>query len=103
MRCDLLLSRLCLLKTRSQAGKACDEGRVRINGQRAKASSEVRPGDRIAWTDPLARFEEEVEVLALPEGSVSKIAARELYRRITRRALDHPWGEPGSDPSGART
>jgi ribosomal 50S subunit-recycling heat shock protein len=99
MRCDLLLSRLCLLKTRSQAGKACDEGRVRINGHPAKASSEVRPGDRVVWADALGRFEEEVEVIALPEGSVSRAAARELYRRVERRVFDRPGG--ASDPDAA--
>ena len=59
MRCDLLLSRLCLLKTRSQAGKACDEGRVRVNGHPAKPATEIRPGDRLLWTDSLGRFEEQ--------------------------------------------
>jgi ribosome-associated heat shock protein Hsp15 len=99
MRCDLLLSRLCLLKTRSQAGKACDEGRVRVNGRAAKAASDVHPGDRIVWNDPLGRFEEEIEVLGLPEGPVSRAAARDLYRRLPGRVLPRPWEEgTGGDP-----
>jgi ribosome-associated heat shock protein Hsp15 len=99
MRCDLLLSRLCLVKTRSQAGKACAEGRVRVNGRPARAASEVRPGDHVAWSDPLGRFEEEVVVEGLPEGSISRAAARQLYRRLPRRALLRPWEE---EPGGER-
>ncbi|MGH9098165.1 MAG: RNA-binding S4 domain-containing protein [Acidimicrobiales bacterium] len=36
-----------LHKTRSAATAACRGGRVRINGTTAKASSPVRPGDRV--------------------------------------------------------
>lgn len=100
MRCDLLLSRLCLFKTRSQAGRACDEGRVRVNGRPAKAATEIRPGDRIVWIEPLGRFEEEVEVLSVPEGPVSRAAARELYRRIARRDGPAGWSGGGGAADG---
>jgi ribosomal 50S subunit-recycling heat shock protein len=102
MRCDLLLSRLCLFRTRSQAGRACDEGRVRVNGRVAKAACEIRPGDRILWTDPLGRHEEEVEILSVPAGSVSRAAARDLYRRVGGRALPGPWDEEDG-PTGGGT
>jgi ribosome-associated heat shock protein Hsp15 len=36
-----------LHKTRSAATAACRGGRVRVNGTTAKASSPVRPGDRV--------------------------------------------------------
>lgn len=85
-----MLSRLCLFKTRSQAGRACDEGRVWWNGQPARASREVRSGDRIRFRDARLRFEEEVEILEVPEKPVSKAASRELYRRIERRAIEDP-------------
>jgi ribosomal 50S subunit-recycling heat shock protein len=72
MRIDLCLSRLCLMKTRSQAGKACDEGRVFLNGQPARAAR---------------------------EGNVSRQDARELYRVVGRRALEDPWeGGPKAEP-----
>lgn len=68
MRCDLCLNRLCLYKTRSQAAKACLEGRVQVNGQPARAARPIRPGDRIRFQDPTGRFEEEVENPRFPRG-----------------------------------
>lgn len=101
MRIDLVVSRLCLLKTRSQAGKACEEGAVRLNDRPAKASSVVRPGDRVVLLEPSGLFEREYEILALPpEGSVSRTAARDLYRLVERRPVPDPWGAgSGSDGS----
>ncbi len=98
MRIDLCLSRLCLMKTRSQASKACDEGRVFLNGQPVRPAREVHPGDRIRFQDRFRRYEEEVEVLALPEGNVSRAEARDLYRQIAKRVLEDPWGgEPPAE------
>jgi ribosomal 50S subunit-recycling heat shock protein len=93
MRIDLVMSRLCLAKTRSQAGRACEEGAVRLNGRPAKASTVVHPGDRVVVREPSGRAEREYEILALPpEGSVSRTAARDLYRLVERRELADPWG-----------
>ena len=91
MRIDLLLHALCLFKTRSQASRACAEGRVWLNDQPVRASRIVHPGDRIRWRDPLARWEEEVEILEVPAGQVSRVAARGLFREIYKRAVDDPW------------
>lgn len=99
MRIDLCLSRLCLFKTRSQAGRACDEGRVWLNDKPARSSREVHAGDRIRFTDPLGRWVEEVEVMDLPQGQVSRAAARDLVRVLSRKSLDE---EPdGSEDSPA--
>jgi ribosome-associated heat shock protein Hsp15 len=95
MRCDLLLSRLCLYKTRSQAARACDEGRVRLNGLPARPSREVKPGDRLAYLDPLGIWRTEVEVLALPGASVSKAAAREMVRVLAHEKTGDPWTDEG--------
>jgi ribosome-associated heat shock protein Hsp15 len=46
-RIDQWLWAVRLHKTRSAATAACRRGRVRINGTTAKASSPVRPGDRV--------------------------------------------------------
>jgi len=91
MRIDILLHALCLFKTRSQAGRACADGRVWLNGAPARASRAVRPGDRIRWMDPLGRYETEVEVLSIPAGQVSRASAREFFREVARRAIDEPW------------
>jgi ribosomal 50S subunit-recycling heat shock protein len=101
MRIDLVVSRLCLMKTRSQAGKACEEGAVRLNDRPAKASALVRPGDRVVLLEPSGLFEREIEILALPpEGSISRTAARDLYRLVERRPVQDPWGAgPGAGGS----
>jgi ribosomal 50S subunit-recycling heat shock protein len=91
LRIDLLLHALCLFKTRSQATRACAEGRVWLNDQAARASRVVRAGDRIRWRDPLGRFEQEVEILEVPVSQVSRAAARGMIREISRRAIDDPW------------
>src|SRR5512140_762323 len=98
MRCDQCLHLLCLFEHRSQAGKACDEMRVWVNGQSAKASKLVRPGDRIRFSDRLGRVEQEIELLALPAGSVSRAAAKNLYRVLSRRELEDPWTQGGPPP-----
>lgn len=64
-----------------------------MNGQIARASLTVRPGDVIRYRDPLARYEEEIEVLEVPAGQIPKARAREMYRVIARRRIENPWSE----------
>jgi len=80
LRVDVLLHRLCLTRSRSEAKSACDAGAVRLDGRPAKASETVAPGRRIEVRYPRRMLE--VELLALPGQSVSKQAARELYRIV---------------------
>ncbi|MGP4029303.1 RNA-binding S4 domain-containing protein [Actinomadura sp. 3N407] len=47
VRVDLWLWSVRLLKTRSMATTACRAGHVRVNDERAKPSTAVRPGDEI--------------------------------------------------------
>ncbi len=65
-------------KTRSIAVKACDLGRVLLNGQNAKPSREVKPGDRLRITNDGGTFE--VNVLALSEIRGPAAAAQALYQ-----------------------
>ena len=78
MRLDQFLKTCCLVKRRSAAQRACDNGIVAVAGSTAKASREVRIGETIAiaFTD---RFLE-IEVLGLPKGNVSKAQAQTYYR-----------------------
>lgn len=78
MRLDLALKRLLLVKSRSEAKEACDVGAVFVNGKRAKASAEVRVGDRVRVD--YARRTLEVELLGDIGKSVSRAAAKTLYR-----------------------
>ncbi len=47
IRIDKWLWALRIYKTRTQAGEACKGGKVKIDGQNAKASREVKVGDII--------------------------------------------------------
>ncbi|TDB87694.1 RNA-binding S4 domain-containing protein [Actinomadura sp. 7K534] len=47
VRVDLWLWSVRLLKTRSMATTACRAGHVRVNDERAKPSTAVKPGDEI--------------------------------------------------------
>jgi ribosomal 50S subunit-recycling heat shock protein len=78
VRVDLALKRLLLVKSRTEAKEACDVGAVLVNGARAKASAEVRPGDRIRID--YAERTLEVELLQDIGKSVSRAQAKELYR-----------------------
>jgi ribosome-associated heat shock protein Hsp15 len=91
VRLDVLLHALCLFKTRSQATRACAEGRVWLNGSEARASREVHPGDRIRFRDALGRLEQEVEILGVPQGRLSRAQAQEMVRGIAKRIIDDPW------------
>ena len=78
LRVDLLLHRLCLTRSRSEAKHACDAGAVLVDGRAAKASHEVVPGQRISIRYP--RRTVEIELLdRLPPKSTSRKLARELY------------------------
>jgi ribosome-associated heat shock protein Hsp15 len=78
LRVDVLLHRLCLTKSRSEAKAACEAGAVTLDGKRARPSDTVAAGRRIAVKYPSRLLE--VELLELPGKSVSKKAARDLYR-----------------------
>ena len=47
MRLDKYLKVSRLIKRRTVANEACDNGRIRVNGRVVKASDEVKAGDRI--------------------------------------------------------
>ena len=66
-------------KTRSLAADAVDRGRVEVNGQVAKASRELRPGDQLLLrTDGGVRRELTVLALSLQRGPAP--VAQSLYR-----------------------
>ena len=79
MRLDKYLKVSRLIKRRTIANEACDNGRVTINDKVARATAEVKPGDiiGISFGDKLTR----VEVLAVEE-TVRKEAAAELFRYL---------------------
>jgi ribosome-associated heat shock protein Hsp15 len=82
VRLDVWLDVACLFKTRSEAQKACNGGKVEVNGQASKPHRQVRVGDEIRMTRPHGR-KQVVAVRVLAERHVPKAAARELYEDRT--------------------
>ena len=65
-------------KTRSLAASACELGRVQSNGQPAKASREVRPGDVLELKTQSGIFKVDVQGLSETRGPAA--VAQTLYR-----------------------
>ena len=78
MRIDKWLWAARFFKTRSLASRACELGRIEANGQTAKASREVRAGDRLQLKNDSGDFQ--VEVLLLREMRGPAAVAQTLYR-----------------------
>ena len=78
VRIDKWLWAARFFKTRSLAAKACELGRVRSNGQLAKAARDVRVNDMLNVTSPGGEFE--LEVLGLSEVRGPAAVAQTLYR-----------------------
>ena len=79
MRLDKYLKVSRLIKRRTVANEACDNGRISVNGRVVKASYEVKIGDRIEialGTRTLA-----VEVVQVAE-NVRKDDAGAIYKEI---------------------
>jgi ribosome-associated heat shock protein Hsp15 len=82
-RLDVWLDVSCLFKTRSEAQRACQGGKIAVNGQgAAKAHREVRPGDRLTISRPGGR-PQQVLVKGVAEQHLPKAQARELYEDVT--------------------
>ena len=80
MRLDKYLKVSRLIKRRTVANEACDNTRVSVNGRPAKASYDVKVGDRIEIQ--LGARTVAVEVLQVAE-NVRKDDAVGMYREIT--------------------
>lgn len=68
-----------LIKRRTVANEACDNGRVSVNGRVVKASYEVKPGDRIEIT--LGTRTVAVEVVQVAD-NVRKDDAVTMYKEV---------------------
>ena len=65
-------------KTRAQAARACDLGRIEANGMRAKPAREIRLGDRLRIENESGVFE--IDVLAVSAVRGPAAVAQALYR-----------------------
>ena len=79
MRLDTFLKVSRLIKRRTVANEACDAGRVTVNGQVAKASVKVKPGDIIEIQFGTRNVK--VEVLDIQE-TTKKEEAKDLFKYL---------------------
>jgi ribosome-associated heat shock protein Hsp15 len=77
VRMDKWLWAARFFKTRALAARACELGRIRSNGQPAKASREVRIGDLLHVKNDSGDFQ--VDVLILSETRGPAAVAQTLY------------------------
>ena len=86
VRMDKWLWAARFFKTRALAARACDLGRIRLNGQPTKPAREVRVGDMLQVTNEGGEFQVEVLLLSDIRGPAS--VAQTLYRETeTSREL----------------
>jgi len=79
MRLDKYLKVSRLIKRRTVANEACDNGLVSVNGRVVRASYDVKVGDQISLS--MGSRTITVEVLAVQE-SVRQADAATLYKQI---------------------
>ncbi len=79
MRLDKYLKVSRLIKRRTVANEACDNGRIRVNGRVVKASYDVKVGDRIEIAMGPRTVAVEVTLVA---DNVRKDDAVTMYKEI---------------------
>jgi ribosome-associated heat shock protein Hsp15 len=82
VRLDVWLDVACLFRTRSEAKKACERGKVDVNGLAAKPHRPIRAGDELEISRPFGR-KQKVVVKGLAEKHIAKADARALYEDLT--------------------
>ena len=79
MRLDKYLKVSRLIKRRTVANEACDNGRISVHGRVVKASYEVKPGDKIEISMGTRTVAVEVVMVA---DNVRKDDAVTMYKEI---------------------
>lgn len=82
VRLDVWLDVACLFKTRSEAQKACNGGKVDVNGSPGKPHRVIHIGDELRITRPHSH-RQVIVVRALLDRHVPKAQARELFEDRT--------------------
>ena len=79
MRLDKFLKVSRLIKRRTVANEACDNGRISVNGRVVKASYEVKVGDKLEIT--MGTLTVAVEVVQVAD-NVRKDDAAAMYKEV---------------------
>ena len=82
MRLDVWLDVSCLLKTRSEAKRACEGGKIDVNGQAARPHRDIKEGDVVEISRPFGH-RQKVIVRVLAEEHLPKAQARRMYEDVT--------------------
>ena len=82
LRIDVWLDIACLFKTRSEAKRACEGGKVEVNGDHAKPNRVVREGDRLRISRGHGHVQDVVVRIVIDQ-HVKKAEARVLYDDVT--------------------
>jgi ribosome-associated heat shock protein Hsp15 len=82
VRLDVWLDVACLFKTRSEAKRACEGGKVDVNGEHAKPHRVIREGDRIRISRPFGR-RQDIIVRIVIDQHVKKAEAKVLFDDVT--------------------
>lgn len=105
LRADLWLWYTRFFKSRSVAQAAVEGGHVQVNGERVKASRQVRVGDRLRITRERERFEVDIAGIPLRRGPATEArqhyvetpeseAARDAAREFNRLSAPVDSGRP---------
>ena len=86
MRIDVLLNKLCIVKTRSIAKNACDKKAILLNGKDAKASNETKIDDVIECN--LFGYKTKIRIIEIPEGNVAKKDIMRYYEIVSRERCE---------------
>lgn len=86
MRLDQFLNKSGIVKRRSLAKELCDRGAVDLNGRVAKASLEVKAGDKLSVKSPDKRSHYLIQ--EIPTGNVRK-EDRSKYAELTSEENFH--------------
>lgn len=109
MRLDKWLWAARFFKTRSLAAQAIENGRVKLNGERAKPARELRVGDRLVLRIGDADWEVTVRGLAMQRGpapvaqTLYEEDAASLARRQAEREARKLAASPAADIKGRPT
>jgi ribosome-associated heat shock protein Hsp15 len=101
LRVDRWLWAARVFKTRSQAGAACDGGKVDVNDEAAKPARRVRAGDLVRVTLPRGR-RRILKVAAVDDRRGSAEIAKALFEDLTPpepprlRQAPPPFRDPGA-------
>jgi ribosome-associated heat shock protein Hsp15 len=82
VRLDVWLDVACLFRTRSEAKRTCEGGKVEVNGEHAKPHRLLREGDRLRISRGFGRHQDVIVRIVLDQ-HVKKSESRALYDDVT--------------------